>query len=121
MRTNPIKTRESDIRDVIKATFEKFIPAIWYGCYDISRRFHGDYVQIKIPLFGNVDVSAVMHKNRLDVFYKDEVYVIDWYVDPRTKQFSNFLVSSNWGNETGSKHCFPTVITGLTGHLLQVV
>jgi len=120
MRTNPIKTRESDIRDVIKATFERFIPKVWYACYQLPKHLMGNYQKIAVPIKDDPKMQVTLQRSRLEILYHGELYVVDWECDPRSAQFSGFLISSNWGSPTGSLHCFPKVITGLTCHMADV-
>lgn len=120
MRTNPIKTRESDIRDVIKATFERFIPKVWYACYQLPKYVMGNYQAIQVPFKDDPKMTITLQRSRLEVIHNGETYVVDWACDPRTAQFSDFLISSNWGDASGSQFCFPKVITALTTHMADV-
>lgn len=120
MRTNPIKTRESDIRDVIKATFERYIPKVWYACYQLPKYIMGNYKKIAVPYADDPKLLITLERSRLEITYNDEVYIVDWHCDPRTAQFSDFLISSNWGNGSGSMLVFPKVMTALSLHMADV-
>lgn len=119
MRTNPIQTREGDIREVIKATFEKFIPKVWYDCYQRPKYQLGNYQEIQLNSREVPDLKMKLCRNRLEVTRKDELYIVDWNCDPRTAVFSDFLISSNWGSPSASQVTFPLVLTALTLHMAQ--
>lgn len=121
MRTNPIQTREGDIREVIKATFSTFIPQIWYGCYQIPKLRMRNFKEFSIPVMDESNAEIVLSRSRLEVKWRDELYIVDWFYDERFGQCSEFLLSSNWGSQKASQILFPKVITTLTGHLLHMV
>lgn len=120
MRTNPIKTRESEIREVIKATFVRFIPKVWYACYQLPKHLMGNYQAIQVPVKDDPKMLITLHRSRLEVMYNEELYIVDFALCGQTAQFSDFLVSSNWGNGSGSMFVFPKVITALTTHMADV-
>lgn len=120
MRTNPIKTRESDIREVVKATFMAMIPKVWYACYQLPKHLMGNYQEITIPVKGEPELGIKLCRSRLEVTWRGELYIVDWHCDPRTAQFSDFLISSNWGSPSGSQWAFPKSVTALATHMADV-
>lgn len=120
MRTNPIQTREGDIREVIKATFSTMIPRVWYACYQLPKYLMGNYQDILIPVKDDPSLAIKLCRSRLEVKFREELYVVDWECDPRSAQFSGFLLSSNWGSPSASQFLFPKVVTALALQMASV-
>lgn len=121
MRINPVKESERKVDGLMKATLIKVIGRVWNlnynGTRSLMRQGRDDSVTIQVNHSSVAGLSLLLSKSHLEVIYKDESFHVDWYVDPRTGEQSDFLIGSNWqSNQT----VFVLVIEAMIDHCIQI-